>query len=309
MADTGDFQTGQEYAADGLFLRLGERLEGSLQAEPRLRRGPEEEPPRGQEIGSLVDDLLALVFPGYFGLRSGEKQRAELLAARVESIAATMADLMTRVTQHRAWSERQAVAFFDGLPGLRHLISLDVQAAVDGDPSCHEASEAILCLPGVEAIAIHRLAHTLLRQGVPLIPRMMNRIAFDRTCIDIHPGARIGRSFFIDHGSGVVIGETSSIGEFCKLYQGVTLGAKSLPRDAQGRIQRHPKRHPTLEDHVTVYAGATILGGDTVVGSGSSIAGGVFLTESVPPGHLVTGPKPEMKLRANPDRPPVSFDI
>lgn len=189
------------------------------------------------------------------------------------------------------------------------MVSLDVQAAMDGDPACRSHAEAVLCMPGVHAVAVHRLAHELLRQAVPLVPRMMSELAHARTGIDIHPGARIGRSFFIDHGTGVVIGETTRIGDHCKIYQGVTLGARSLRLDERGRVERVPKRHPTLEDHVTVYANATILGGDTVVGAGSIVAGGVYLTRSVPPGHVVHGPKVEMSLRPNPERPHPNFDI
>jgi serine O-acetyltransferase len=137
----------------------------------------------------------------------------------------------------------------------------------------------------------------------------MSEHAHSQTGIDIHPGARIGKSFFIDHGTGVVIGETTVIGDHCKLYQGVTLGAKSFPKDERGRLKRDVKRHPTLEDHVTVYAGATILGGDTVIGAGSVISGGVFLTESVPAGHVVKAPKTVLKLRSNPELPPLMYDI
>ncbi|MHC5004965.1 MAG: serine O-acetyltransferase EpsC, partial [Planctomycetota bacterium] len=206
-------------------------------------------------------------------------------------------------------ARRTVAAVVDRIAALRDLVSLDVQAAFDGDPAAQHTDEIILCYPGVRALSVHRLAHELYRLGVPLLPRMMSERAHAATGIDIHPGARIGKSFFIDHGTGVVIGETTLIGDHCKLYQGVTLGAKSFPRDARGRLRRGDKRHPTLEDHVTVYAGATILGGDTVIGAGSVINGGVFLTSSVPPGHVVRGPRFDITLRSNPELPPTMYNI
>ncbi|MCI0436601.1 MAG: serine acetyltransferase, partial [Gemmatimonadetes bacterium] len=163
--------------------------------------------------------------------------------------------------------------------------------------------------PGLRALAVHRLAHELHRLRVPLVPRIMAECAHSQTGIDIHPGARIGESFFLDHGTGVVIGETSVIGDHCRIYQGVTLGARGFPRDERGRLVRGAKRHPTLEDHVTIFAGATILGGDTVIGAGSVINGGVFVTSSVPPGHIVRAPRAELTLRNNPDLPPPMYAI
>ncbi|MCA9290901.1 MAG: hypothetical protein KDA25_07220, partial [Phycisphaerales bacterium] len=204
----------------------------------------------------------------------------------------------------------QVVTMFVGaLPGVRARLSLDVQAAYDGDPAARHTDETIFCYPGLRAITVHRLAHELDKLAVPLVPRIMSEHAHTLTGIDIHPGARIGRSFFIDHGTGVVIGETTVIGDHCTIYQGVTLGAKSLPKDETGRVRRGVKRHPTLEDHVTVYAAATILGGDTVIGAGSVINGGVFLTHSVPPGHVVRAPLPDLTLRKNREMPPISYTI
>ncbi|MAT81051.1 MAG: serine acetyltransferase, partial [Phycisphaerae bacterium] len=163
--------------------------------------------------------------------------------------------------QETADRARQIVkAFVSCLPEIRRLLSLDVQAAYDGDPAATHTDEAVLCYPGILAITVHRIAHQLRILEVPLIPRMLHEHAHSRTGIDIHPGAEIGESFFVDHGTGVVIGETTKIGDHCKIYQGVTLGAKSFPVDEAGRLRRGVKRHPTLEDNVTVYAGATILG-------------------------------------------------
>ncbi len=169
-------------------------------------------------------------------------------------------------------------------------------AAYDGDPAATGCEEVILAYPGFRAIFTYRIAHELHLLGVPLIPRIMTEFAHQETGVDIHPGARIGRSFFIDHGTGVVIGETTRIGDHVKLYQGVTLGALSFPKDERGRLIRGTKRHPTVEDGVVVYAGATILGGETVIGSGSVIGGSVWLTTSVPPGTRVTLQGDQLKL-------------
>jgi len=184
---------------------------------------------------------------------------------------------------------------------LRRLLTLDVQAAFDGDPAAEHTDEIILCYPGLTAIMLHRLAHELYRCGVPLLPRMISERAHTWTGIDIHPGAAIGERFFVDHGAGTVIGETSAIGSNVKIYQGVTLGAKSFPKDEHGALIRGAKRHPTLGDRVTIYAGAVILGGDTVIGDDCVINGGVFLTMSVPPGHVVRQKQPELTLRERPE--------
>jgi len=184
--------------------------------------------------------------------------------------------------------------FFTRLPEVRELLKLDVMAAYKGDPAVHSYSEVILSYPGLRAITTHRIAHELYLMDVPLIPRLMSEHVHSRTGIDIHPGARIGRSFFIDHGTGVVIGETTEIGDRVKIYQGVTLGARSFDLDAEGHPVKAGKRHPTIEDDVVIYSGATILGGDTVVGRGSIVNGNVFLVHSVEPGTTVTqkGPRP-----------------
>jgi serine O-acetyltransferase len=179
-------------------------------------------------------------------------------------------------------------AFLERLPDVMDLIAADVEAAYEGDPAATCLEEVVLAYPGVKAVFTYRIAHLLHDLGVPLIPRIMTEFAHNETGVDIHPGATIGREFFIDHGTGVVIGETTVIGDRVKLYQGVTLGALSFPRDVRGGLVRGTKRHPTLEDEVVVYAGATILGGGTVVGRGSVIGGNVWLTTSLPPGSKVT---------------------
>jgi len=201
----------------------------------------------------------------------------------------TLADRLRRLLAQgalRGGASPDAVVlrFVERLPAIRALLAADVEAAFEGDPAAKSFAEIVVAYPSIRAISIYRIAHELQLQGVPLLPRMMTEHAHDRTGIDIHPGAKIGRRFFIDHGTGVVIGETCEIGNDVRLYQGVTLGARA-PR--HGESLRGTKRHPTIEDDVTIYAGATILGGETVIGSGSVIGGNVWLMESVPAGSKV----------------------
>jgi serine O-acetyltransferase len=183
------------------------------------------------------------------------------------------------------------------LPELREILALDVQAAMDGDPAAHSFDEIIFCYPGFEAIVTYRIAHELYLLGVPLLPRIMTEYAHTRTGTDIHPGANIGRSFFIDHATGVVVGETTVIGERVKLYQGVTLGALSFPKDEKGQLVRDTKRHPTIEDDVVIYAGATVLGGETIIGQGAVVGGSCWIIHSIPPGTKVALQDPLMKIR------------
>jgi serine O-acetyltransferase len=185
-------------------------------------------------------------------------------------------------------AERVVAAFFDRIPEVRSKLKLDVIAAYKGDPAARSYSEIILSYPGMRAITKHRIAHELYQLKVPLIPRLMSEYIHNTTGIEIHPGAQIGESFFIDHGTGVVIGETCVIGNRVKLYQGVTLGAKSFKLDEDGHPVKGGKRHPTIEDDVVIYAGATILGGNTVIGRGTVIGGNVWIIRSVPPNTLVT---------------------
>jgi serine O-acetyltransferase len=186
------------------------------------------------------------------------------------------------------------IRFVERLVDLRQMLSYDVEAAYEGDPAAAGYDEIVVAYPAIRALAIHRIAHELYEYRVPLLPRIMSEYAHDRTGIDIHPGAQIGSRFFIDHGTGIVIGETAIIGERVRLYQGVTLGATSI-RDASAL--RGKKRHPTIENDVTIYAGVTILGGDTVIGEGSVIGGNVFLTESVPPGSRVMAEAPRQLVK------------
>jgi serine O-acetyltransferase len=227
-------------------------------------------------------------------LRSEIPQLAERLLALLRSISLPEGIRAERVTER----------FVLRLAAVRGTLAEDVEAAFEGDPAARSFAEILVSYPAIRAIAVYRIAHELCVLGVPVLPRMMTEHAHGLTGIDIHPGARIGRRFFIDHGTGVVIGETAVIGDNVRLYQGVTLGARS-PR--RGERLRGRKRHPTIEDDVTIYAGATILGGDTCIGRGSVIGGNVWLLESVPPDSRVIAEPPSQSIRTRPARPDQLF--
>jgi serine O-acetyltransferase len=304
------------------------RVVESVLADERIRHIGAAPLPERSTVATILDRLQNVLFPGFFGRRNIDERALSAYVEELlndiggrlcEQVAAALR-YQTNVETHQpiraeqsgeceVRAQRIVVAFISRLPNIRRLLSLDVQAAYDGDPAAQHTDEVIFSYPGLYALSIHRCAHELYELEVPLVPRMMAELAHSVTGIDIHPGAKIGASFFIDHGTGVVIGETARIGEHCKIYQGVTLGAKSFQKDERGRLKRGVKRHPTLEDHVIVYAGATILGGDTVIGAGSVINGGVFVTNSVPPGHIVRGPKTDITLRSNPQLPPTNYNI
>ncbi|MEI7744869.1 MAG: serine O-acetyltransferase EpsC [Chloroflexota bacterium] len=233
-------------------------------------------------VAALVDRIVGLLFPDGRGGRSGPRTAAHVqdefdaLHAAFVPVLRPLENLLPD-TPH-ALCDR----FLDQLPAIHEALSLDVAAIEAGDPAAHGSSEIVLAYPGFTALAFHRIAHALHREGIPLVPRMISEVAHGRTGIDIHPGATIGRSCCIDHGTGLVIGETAVIGDNVKLYQGVTLGALSVSKDKAGS-----KRHPTIEAGTVIYANATVLGGDTVVGHDSIIGGSVWLTHSVPPNSLV----------------------
>ena len=233
-------------------------------------------------IGDLVDGLHDKLMQ-QFGRALRHEQDCQAVVADNEDF--------------EAMAQQKAVDFLRRLPDVRLLLEQDVESAFLGDPAAKSHHEIVFCYPGLEAISVYRLAHEMLLLGIPLIPRMMTECAHSKTGIDIHPGARIGHGFFIDHGTGVVIGETCDIGRNVKLYQGVTLGALSFPRDADGNIIRGMKRHPTLEDEVVVYANATILGGDTVIGKHAVIGSNVWLTQSVAPQTVVSLEKPSLRMK------------
>lgn len=228
------------------------------------------------------------------------------LRSELPALVERLEGLVSGVVPVGVDAERVALEFAAQLPGIRALLAEDVEAAFEGDPAAKSFAEIVVSYPSIRAIAVYRIAHALYGLGVPILPRMMTEKAHDRTGIDIHPGARIGRRFFIDHGTGVVIGETTEIGDNVRLYQGVTLGAKS-PR--HGMSLRGVKRHPTIEDDVTIYAGATILGGDVMVGRGSVIGGNVFLLESVPEESRVVGEPPSYLVRQRDKARQLQWDI
>lgn len=196
-----------------------------------------------------------------------------------------------------AAGQEKTIRFLQRIPEVRHLLATDVQAAYDGDPAAGNLDEIIFCYPGLQAITIYRLAHELFKLDVPLIPRMLSEWAHGKTGIDIHPGAKIGPSFFIDHGTGVVIGATTEIATGVKLYQGVTLGALSFAKDSEGNLVRTSKRHPTIEDNVVIYANATVLGGTTIIGRNSVIGASASVYESIPANTVVTLEKPTLRMR------------
>ncbi len=292
--------------------QLAQRMAEAHTADGRMARAFAANLPDPNTARNLLDALRGLLFPGLHGDRvANSGSKVENLAEELAQFQIDLHDQIRGAFLH--WGggdpisqadEATAVAM-EALPDIRDLLSLDVQAAYDGDPAARHIDEVLLCYPGIRALTTHRFAHVLHLAGVPLLPRMMQEHAHSETGIDIHPGASIGSSFFIDHGTGVVIGETTIIGDHCKVYQGVTFGARSFERDAAGALKRGSKRHPTLGNHVTVYAGSTILGGDTLIGDHCVVAGGVFLSRSVPAGHIVCGPRPDIRLIANPDQPSI----
>lgn len=251
--------------------------------------------PSPREVAAILGILREVVYPGYFGEAALSRESLrEHLTGGLDRVHVRLLDQVEKALALHGSPEAPARAagiaasFLEALPGIADMVADDVRAAFDGDPAATGFDEIILAYPGVHAVFVYRLAHALHGFGVPLIPRVMTELAHVETGVDIHPGARIGRGFFIDHGTGTVIGETTDIGHNVKLYQGVTLGALSFPKNERGELIRGTKRHPTVEDDVVIYAGATILGGETVVGRGCVIGGSVWLTSSVPPGTRVT---------------------
>jgi len=245
-------------------------------------------------VSQVCEDLLQIMFPGFHDDDAiVDGTLAQLTAERMLSMIRRLQEQVRKAVRigNPDLPTGKTVPimkrFVKAIPAVRELLKHDVEAALDGDPSVRMQEEIILSFPFVEAIAIQRLAHRLYKEGAPIIPRMMTEWAHARTGIDIHPGASIGTHFFIDHGTGVVIGETCKIGNNVKLYHGVTLGARSFAKDSEGHIIRGTKRHPDVEDNVTIYPNSTILGGETVIGEGSTIGANVFLMHSVPPNSLV----------------------
>jgi len=265
--------------------------------------------PSKQSVIEVLEDINDLLFPGYFHKQEVDTyslsyhvgndvsgvfdKLASQIARSIRHECRRLDSLCTRCLER---GQKEALEFLRKIPALRQALTGDVQAAYDGDPAAKNLDEIIFSYPGVFAVAVYRVAHELHVQGVPLLPRIMTEYAHSVTGIDIHPGAAIGKDFFIDHGTGVVIGETTEIGDRVKMYQGVTLGALSFPKDSEGNLIRGKKRHPTIEDDVTLYSNATILG-PTVIGARSVIGGNVWITQDVPPDTVVTIERPGLSYR------------
>jgi serine O-acetyltransferase len=282
--------------------------------------------PSRDEAVEILQLVLQLMYPGYFGRRDltgenialhvaallgeiGDKLERQIELCLCYRDEATDASHRPDVPRCRDEGKTLARRFLERLPALRALLLDDVQAAYEGDPAALNLDEVILAYPGLLAVSVYRIAHELHVLGVPMMPRIMTEWAHTKSGADIHPGASIGRAFFLDHATGAVIGETTVIGDRVKLYQGVTLGALSIARDERGRVIRGTKRHPTVCDDVTIYANATVLGGRTEVGQHSVIGGGVFLTRSVPPGSRVAGKATDVATAAQPSGESVDYDL
>jgi len=259
-----------------------------------------------EQVYTVIANLRSALFPGVYEENPIEERNMDLfIDMKLRQAAMTLLELIERVLYNnckrekavqcskcRPQAEYITAELLKKLPQIRRYLDEDIRAAYDGDPAVRNREEILLSYPYIEAITIHRIAHELYQMKVPVIPRIMNEYAHARTGIDIHPGAKIGKRFFIDHGTGVVIGETCTIGDNVKMYQGVTLGARSFTLDENGNPVKGIKRHPDIEDDVIIYSGASILGGDTVIGRGSIIGGNVWLTHSVPPGSRVYNAQP-----------------
>lgn len=256
--------------------------------------------PNKRVVVAALNHVKPVIYMGFYSTRSLTPDNlryavSEHLYPAGEALAEQIHRAVTyevasgrRPAEPAGWAEEVVLGLFSALPSLRRVLNADVLAAYEGDPAAASIEEIVFSYPAVEAITCHRIAHWLHVAGVPIIPRIIAYYAHERTGVDIHPGATIGEGFFMDHGTGVVIGETAVIGKNVKIYQGVTLGALSTRR-AEGTGPVPKKRHPTLEDGVTIYSGATILGGDTIIGAGSTIGGNVWLIKSVPPGSKIFG--------------------
>lgn len=274
MTESSSLDILREVTADLLSIRSrADTLEGN--------------PGMKEQTISLIALLRSAIYPHLFGGTEGGGDTLVIAVEyRLRSAARLLSQMFHYFTPDRD-TDAMVAEFLRELPAIKTVLETDIRAAYDGDPAAMSMEEIMLAYPAFEAISIYRMAHKLYEMKVPMLPRMMTEYAHQITGIDIHPGARIGKHFFIDHGTGVVIGETTVIGEHVKLYQGVTLGARSFDNDENGNPVKGVKRHPNVGDRVVIYAGATILGGDTNIGEGCVIGGSVWLTHSVPPGQVV----------------------
>ena len=297
MNDASHLNTKYDWGIDTLVAQLRDLREQSL--ETRSRRDKPPKLPSRKELQLILDGLGAVLFPNRLGLPDLNDEGIDYFVGHtLETVLRKLYKQISRELHFNSGHQgvnkadhEQAIIiarqFASQLPTVRQLLDSDIQAAFEGDPAARSPDEVLVCYPGITAIIHHRLAHILYQLGAPLVARVIAEIAHSATGIDIHPGAQIGESFFIDHGTGVVIGETAIIGRHVRVYQAVTLGAKRFEKDDNGLLVKGNARHPIVEDDVVIYAGATILGRITI-GHGSTIGGNVWLTHSVPPGSNIS---------------------
>ena len=302
---------------DNKLKRLTDEILASCDANGATHRIGELFLPSRDKSVELLAIIRELIFPGFFGRKT---LTPENMPVYIGHLLMEIAEGLSEEIYHCFCADRHdspddpqqvtrqeaadlTLRFLEQIPEIRRLLGMDAQAAYDGDPAAKSIDEVIYCYPGFSAITVYRITHVLETLGVPLLPRIMSEYAHHLTGTDIHPGAMIGERFFIDHATGVVIGETTEIGDNVKIYQGVTLGAMSFPKDDRGRVIKGHKRHPTIRDNVTIYANATILGGDTVIGEGVTVAGNTFISESVMSDSVASSEAPKLKVRSKPARP------
>jgi serine O-acetyltransferase len=301
------FETSENFR--GKLPRVVESIVESCQDEDSIDHIDAVAIPDQESVIELIENLRDLLYPGYFGNQEIDPDYLMYhLGSEVNVIFEKLSHQIARAIRHECHrtevicthclnrSQAEAIHFLEKIPRLRQILAGDVRAAYMGDPAAQNLDEIVFSYPAIMAITTYRIAHELYIRSIPILPRMMTEYAHGKTGIDIHPGATIGENFFIDHGTGVVIGETTAIGNNVRIYQGVTLGAHSFVKEPDGSLKRGYKRHPTIEDDVIVYSGATILGGNTVIGSGSIIGGNVWLTHSVPRGSQVTIEEPQLRI-------------
>jgi serine O-acetyltransferase len=298
---------------DSSIRLLVRNLEQSYQEHPEIIRIEAKHQISLASVLDIIANLQCLIFPGFFGKKTLKQDAMEYYVGELlEQVIYTLQKETGRALRCREDDEKRIAeeaqkityAFLERLPDIRKILVTDVTATYEGDPAAFSKDEVILSYPGVYAIMVYRVAHELYALGTPLIPRMMAEHAHSLTGIDIHPGANIGHHFFIDHGTGIVIGETTLIGNYVKIYQGVTLGALST---RGGQFLTGVKRHPTIENHVTIYSGASILGGETVIGEGVIIGSNAFITKSVPEKTRVSVKNPELQFMQNKPQESVEF--
>jgi serine O-acetyltransferase len=299
-----------EYWSVRSLPRISDKLMAAYASHGDLRHLEGRDLPSKQRIVGILDDIMAILFPNLLDDNSLTKANVWYFLGRtLDSLRISLEEEITKSLKYVCLKEKEcpidvcrekaqkvAADMVECIPEIKRRLSRDVQAAYSGDPAAKSLEEVILSYPCVYAIATYRIAHELYSRQIPIIPRMMSEHAHSLTGIDIHPGAKVGENFFIDHGTGVVIGETTEIGNNVRIYQGVTLGGQSLPPEEVSRL-RGKKRHPTIKDDVIIYSGATILGGKTVIGKGAIIGGNVWITSSIPPNTTVTIATPKLSFR------------